>query len=862
MGGVEQHWACAECARKCSKIHGARSPPSPLSFFKVMLGQFKKSLIVPPKFARLLQNLVGQNFYFEILNGRRWEVKLSKVDDHLAFQQGWNDFVSHHSIQVGEILVFKHVCTSSFVVQIFGVSGCERSFFPEIIDGEMHKGCPTHCLSFHKDERKCDTCRAHCCIGDKIPAKKRKLIRTIPRESFSSPFFRCESDGDFNKRKKPAPECLFKHLREDGRKCDKSTVPCCTKDKASARKRKFIKTTSCEIPSDARGDSNDPLKSSLHNVNNSNGPQTTISVNYSELPCIAVSEDQDKGQDESQMAPPDGCANLNVSLVSKDAERGQEGTQIVPTDPCPNMNFSQVDFPELPCKLSKTGSGKEQEAFFALPSEFIPTKVGTENANKLIVEEKSSFCTNSKMSQNSYGQKGNNCSPPTAENFSHSLTEILVSPTNCLEVSWNSVQSNLSKGLSCNNSVIELPNPSLTGENLVPGEDKSATTKDSMLDKPATTNNSANYPSIPSLKCSRNIETDSSKELSCKDLVIELPNPELSTEKVMHEDRSVSAKHNILDEFTPANIASSQSMASLECSENVGDGLIFNDMATHRFLVDEEGTCYIAENSVSNSGSNSTGTNLSKSDMDGAKCKVSFAPMAKEISFHCDITPKDLLAPIFRHRNGESTNETALIDTTNNDHHALNGHLDNVGNDAPAIPEENDDLSVRDAPQHMRKMPKSQEGSNTMSGSPREYGVKHDSVSHENVEKSKPYLKEAVLKAVKTEIMDPDDLSSPNTTYFSFSLVVTTLSWHELPEPLPSNCGKRRLEKKVVLLRDPSLRVWPVLYHESLRFTGFLGGWEAFVVANNVRKGDACHFETANHMESVLQVQISRASAN
>lgn len=46
--------------------------------------------------------------------------------DDLYFESGWRDFVFDHSIQVGEILVFRYEGQSSFSVQLFDQSACEK----------------------------------------------------------------------------------------------------------------------------------------------------------------------------------------------------------------------------------------------------------------------------------------------------------------------------------------------------------------------------------------------------------------------------------------------------------------------------------------------------------------------------------------------------------------------------------------------------------------------------------------------------------------------------------------------------------------------------------------------------------------
>ncbi|XP_010932291.1 B3 domain-containing protein Os01g0905400-like [Elaeis guineensis] len=129
-------------------------------------------------------------------------------------------------------------------------------------------------------------------------------------------------------------------------------------------------------------------------------------------------------------------------------------------------------------------------------------------------------------------------------------------------------------------------------------------------------------------------------------------------------------------------------------------------------------------------------------------------------------------------------------------------------------------------------------------------------VDEENVT---TYSEGKCLKAVKTEIVDPVDLPTLNYGNIRFSISVNAWSWLELPDRLPFRLGKKRYERKVVTLRDPCMRLWPVLYHESLKFVGFTGGWEDFSKANNLQKGDTCQFEFHKAPEPTLNVQIFRS---
>ncbi|XP_058102115.1 uncharacterized protein LOC131246223 isoform X2 [Magnolia sinica] len=97
-------------------------------------------LFLPPKFHRRAVALVDQSTLLEDMRGQQWRVKLSMVDGSLAFQQGWDKFVSDHSVKFGEILVFNYIVGSHFLVQIFGTSTLERLNFSTRNNGNHHKG--------------------------------------------------------------------------------------------------------------------------------------------------------------------------------------------------------------------------------------------------------------------------------------------------------------------------------------------------------------------------------------------------------------------------------------------------------------------------------------------------------------------------------------------------------------------------------------------------------------------------------------------------------------------------------------------------------------------------------------------------
>ncbi|KAJ4960606.1 hypothetical protein NE237_020516 [Protea cynaroides] len=109
---------------------------------------------------------------------------------------------------------------------------------------------------------------------------------------------------------------------------------------------------------------------------------------------------------------------------------------------------------------------------------------------------------------------------------------------------------------------------------------------------------------------------------------------------------------------------------------------------------------------------------------------------------------------------------------------------------------------------------------------------------------------EKTYKSVKTEPMDSDDLPPPALINFCYSVTAHTQSWLELPTVSVLGKGKSKRERTIVLLRDPDMRKWAVLYHERPGFRVLTRGWKAFARANHIQPGDVYIFGVENQSES------------
>ncbi|CAO2182004.1 unnamed protein product [Urochloa humidicola] len=81
-------------------------------------------------------------------------------------------------------------------------------------------------------------------------------------------------------------------------------------------------------------------------------------------------------------------------------------------------------------------------------------------------------------------------------------------------------------------------------------------------------------------------------------------------------------------------------------------------------------------------------------------------------------------------------------------------------------------------------------------------------------------------------------------------------TWLELPNRLPVIPRTKKQGRKVVTLKDPCMRDWPVLYQCTPRFSGFITGWVDVCMENNLQEGDTCEFELNGNSELSFQVVV------
>ncbi|KAI3849871.1 hypothetical protein MKW98_026785 [Papaver atlanticum] len=105
---------------------GALQNYSRPSFFKVMMGDFRKKLKLPVNF---IKNFNGMIPYESILRSPSgcWNVEIGEEEDgDLSFRKGWPDFVEAHCLGQGDFLTMEYNGNSQFVVKLYGKNGCEK----------------------------------------------------------------------------------------------------------------------------------------------------------------------------------------------------------------------------------------------------------------------------------------------------------------------------------------------------------------------------------------------------------------------------------------------------------------------------------------------------------------------------------------------------------------------------------------------------------------------------------------------------------------------------------------------------------------------------------------------------------------
>ncbi|KAL6179081.1 hypothetical protein ACLB2K_050597 [Fragaria x ananassa] len=98
------------------------------SFFKVLIGDFSKRLLIPPEFTK---NLVWNGIFSHKCalrgpSGLLCAVEVESTENGMFFQNGWKCFVKDHHLELGDFLIFRYDGESKFSFTIYDRSACEK----------------------------------------------------------------------------------------------------------------------------------------------------------------------------------------------------------------------------------------------------------------------------------------------------------------------------------------------------------------------------------------------------------------------------------------------------------------------------------------------------------------------------------------------------------------------------------------------------------------------------------------------------------------------------------------------------------------------------------------------------------------
>lgn len=110
------------------------------SFFKVLIGDFSVQLRIPIAFVnRFNGELPHKVIIWSPAKRRSWRIDVEKVDNRLAFTNGWTVFVQENSLKFADFLLFRYVGNSKFSVRMYGKDGCEKKLDPPVSRKEKAK---------------------------------------------------------------------------------------------------------------------------------------------------------------------------------------------------------------------------------------------------------------------------------------------------------------------------------------------------------------------------------------------------------------------------------------------------------------------------------------------------------------------------------------------------------------------------------------------------------------------------------------------------------------------------------------------------------------------------------------------------
>jgi len=116
--------ACDSCNKQCRRKTATGNTNAHVPSFCVFLpADFKSQLRIPRKFVDEYGNQLREDIILEGPSGRIW---LVSRNPEMNLVKGWESFVSDHTLDAGDFLVFNMDTASFFKVHIYGKDGSEK----------------------------------------------------------------------------------------------------------------------------------------------------------------------------------------------------------------------------------------------------------------------------------------------------------------------------------------------------------------------------------------------------------------------------------------------------------------------------------------------------------------------------------------------------------------------------------------------------------------------------------------------------------------------------------------------------------------------------------------------------------------
>ncbi|KAL0924428.1 hypothetical protein M5K25_005257 [Dendrobium thyrsiflorum] len=711
----------APLMKKRGRKPRSRSPPPlntfPLSFFKVLIGDFQEVLFIPPMAAFTLKGLAKKYVYIEDVDGKYWYVKMSMVDGSLAFQNGWCDFVSDHSITVGEFVLFTYTGGLIFAARIFGTNALERANF--------------------KVKRRKGRCAKERCITELKPgnvriSKRKKAVQAS--EDQHSPFG-TEVQRSLKRKQKSV-------------KCD------------------FLKVHVIESDSISEG--------VLELSSAGEKPLNDSNSKESENALLDSEQTWHKNSDAT-------VGELNIKSPTELANSDLENIEAVAS----KSIINRMSTSEKGDALRHIGGALPSKQTAEEPDAMTKTSTWAVKAHSDGKEWSAEISGSQVQINKEHDDIRNN--GKTEQGLSHDLEMLDSEP---LDMKMASL-SNLEHAECCPKMEFNLIKPEGISE-IVSGS-----------------------------QVQMNKEHDDIRNNG-------------KTEQGLSHDLEMLAS-----ESHDMKMASLFNLEHAECSPKMELNLIKPEGISEIVFLSADAICHptLDEKLIELA----TGASFNANELEEPICQNYHASFGLETNVPCQTISAVSSNPILNHTIDKRENLMIISEEY--------GVPQTTGSSTIAESGLQSCNKVHEC--KYKSYPEIVKGSDCQSG------IADDTFFYEDEKNVTP----CSSRRCKVKIDRTDSVDIPSSSCVSFSVCLSddVQSSLELQKKLACQLGKLKHERKIILLQDPSMRCWPVLYHQSNKFIGFIGGWVDFAKGNNICRGDICEFELIDKMELIFRVHITKA---